>query len=97
VREVVAATTNALVAEGFADVTELAASCRFSDCSHGTEPGCTVVRALAEGELEQARYDAYQSALRDAAWNERRADKAAQAEQRKSYRALTRQRRSDVW
>jgi ribosome biogenesis GTPase len=97
VREVVAATTHALVDEGFADIAELAASCRFGDCSHGAEPGCAVVRALGAGELEQARLDAYEAALRDAAWNERRADKAAQAAQRKSYRALTKQRRSDAW
>ncbi|HUD69062.1 MAG TPA: ribosome small subunit-dependent GTPase A [Acidimicrobiales bacterium] len=97
VREVVAATTHALVEEGFADITALAATCRFSDCSHGAEPGCAVVRALAAGEVEQSRLDAYEAALRDAAWNERRADKAALAAQRKSYRALTRQRRNDAW
>lgn len=97
VREVVAATTSALVEEGFADVAELAATCRFTDCSHRTEPGCAILRALAEGELEQGRFNAYESALRDAAWNERRADKAAQAAQRKSYRALTKQRRNDAW
>lgn len=97
VREVVAATTHALVEEGFADIAALAATCRFSDCSHGAEPGCAVARALAAGELEQSRLDAYEAALRDAAWNERRADKAALAAQRKSYRALTRQRRNDAW
>jgi ribosome biogenesis GTPase len=97
VREVVAATTSALVEQGFADVAELAATCRFTDCSHGNEPGCAIVRALAAGELEQGRFDAYEAALRDAAWNERRADKAAQAAQRKSYRAMTRQRRYDAW
>jgi ribosome biogenesis GTPase / thiamine phosphate phosphatase len=97
VREVVAATTQALVEEGFADVAELAATCRFGDCSHGAEPGCAVVAALASGALERSRYDAYEAALRDAAWNERRADKAAQAAQKKSYRALTKQRRYDAW
>jgi ribosome biogenesis GTPase len=97
VREVVAATTSALVEVGFADIAELAATCRFSDCSHRAEPGCAIVRALVAGEVEQSRFDAYEAALRDAAWNERRADKAIQAAQRKNYRALTRQRRNDAW
>ena len=97
VREVVAATTRDLVQEGFADISALAALCRFSDCSHGSEPGCAVARALAEGHLEQARFDAYAAALRDAAWNERRADKAVQTAQKKSYRALSKQRRNDAW
>ncbi len=38
--------------EAFADVEELAAACRFNDCSHGTEPGCAVNAALASGELD---------------------------------------------
>jgi ribosome biogenesis GTPase / thiamine phosphate phosphatase len=39
----------------FADVTELARSCRFADCSHRGEPGCAVARAVAEGRLAAER------------------------------------------
>lgn len=39
----------------FADVTALARSCRFADCSHGGEPGCAVARAVAEGRLAADR------------------------------------------
>ena len=35
------------VAAAFADVEELAAGCRFSDCRHETEPGCAVRAAIA--------------------------------------------------
>jgi ribosome biogenesis GTPase len=97
VREVVAAITRDQVEEGFADIADLAARCRFSDCSHGSEPGCAVAQALADGRLATSRMAAYEAAQRDAMWNERRADKAARAEQRKSWRALERQRRSDAW
>lgn len=97
VREVVAATTRSMVDEGFAEITELAVSCRFSDCGHEAEPGCAIVQALETGALQQGRLDAYHAAMRDADWNERRADKAALAAQRKSYRALTKQRRTDAW
>jgi ribosome biogenesis GTPase len=39
----------------FADITELAAQCRFSDCGHATEPGCAVRAALEEGTLSGER------------------------------------------
>jgi len=97
VREVVAAISRDQVDEGFADITSLAERCKFADCTHGTEPGCAVRAALADGSLVTSRLDAYAAALRDAAWNERRADKVARAADRKAYRALERQRRTDSW
>jgi ribosome biogenesis GTPase / thiamine phosphate phosphatase len=97
VREVVAAITRDQVDEGFADVADLATRCKFSDCAHGTEPGCAIAEALADGRLAASRMEAYEAAQRDALWNERRADKAARAAQRKSWRAIERQRRTDVW
>ncbi len=44
------------VEEAFADVEELALRCRFSDCSHNTEPGCAVKAALLSGELLHERH-----------------------------------------
>ena len=96
-REVVAAVTREQVEEGFGDIADLATMCRFRDCSHGVEPGCAVAAALADGSLASERLAAYESAMRDAAWNERRADKAAQAAERKAWRALERQRRVESW
>jgi ribosome biogenesis GTPase len=51
--------------ETFADVEELAAACRFSDCSHGVEPGCAVRGALASGELSHERYASWQKLQRE--------------------------------
>ena len=39
----------------FADVEELAADCRFGDCSHKHEPGCAVLEAVETGELPYER------------------------------------------
>ena len=33
--------------------------CQFHDCSHRREPGCSVTRAVENGELERSRYDSY--------------------------------------
>ena len=43
----------------FGDVEEVARRCRFSDCSHGTEPGCAVREALADGSLAAERWQSY--------------------------------------
>ncbi len=39
----------------FDDIAQLAAACRFSDCSHRVEPGCAVQAAIAKGDLDPAR------------------------------------------
>jgi ribosome biogenesis GTPase len=43
----------------FADVEAFASSCKFSDCTHGTEPACAVRAALEEGRLPADRYASY--------------------------------------
>ena len=49
----------------FPEVSELAAGCRFADCSHGGEPGCAVGAALADGSLTAERYDAWRKLQRE--------------------------------
>lgn len=57
------------IAEGldevFADVAALAAACRFSDCTHDSEPGCAVQAALADGALQPERLMRYQKLQRE--------------------------------
>lgn len=43
----------------FADISELAESCRFNDCTHRTEPGCAVTTAVDAGEVSPDRLDRY--------------------------------------
>jgi ribosome biogenesis GTPase len=43
----------------FREIAELVAECEFSDCSHLHEPGCAVIKAVAAGEIDEARYDSY--------------------------------------
>lgn len=40
----------------FAEFAALTGRCRFSDCSHGNEPGCAVQGAIAAGQLTHERY-----------------------------------------
>ncbi len=47
------------VLEEYQDIHELAASCRFRNCTHTHEPGCAVKLAIARGQLDEARYRRY--------------------------------------
>ena len=73
------------ISETFADIEELAAQCHFSDCAHGTEPGCAVQTALADGTLPPDRWESYKKLQRELAHLERRLDKRLQAEERKRW------------
>lgn len=53
----------------FADVEALASLCRFNDCSHSREPGCAVVSALQNGELDEQRLLSYQALKAEEARN----------------------------
>jgi ribosome biogenesis GTPase len=39
----------------FAEIVELAPSCRYRDCTHAHEPGCAVRAAIAEGKIDPER------------------------------------------
>jgi len=45
------------IAELFDDITELAATCKFRNCAHVSEPGCAVLAAVDAGEISEARLD----------------------------------------
>lgn len=49
----------------FRDVTELLGQCRFRDCSHQTEPGCSIRRAVDEGRLDPDRLARWQKLKRE--------------------------------
>jgi len=51
--------------EVFADISELAACCRFADCLHEAEPGCAVLAAIEVGELDAARLGRYHKLRRE--------------------------------
>lgn len=73
------------VSTAFADVETLAAACRFHDCRHGSEPGCAVQAALADGTLDRARWNSYGKLQREIAFEERKNDPRARAEARKVW------------
>ena len=65
----------------FPDIEELAVDCRFRNCSHVAEPGCAVIRAVSEGRLGEDRLRSYRKLEAEAAYERRRVDPRARAEQ----------------
>lgn len=57
------------VEETFAEITELAKACKFSDCEHNSEPGCAVRKAIESGQLDERRLASYQKLMREQAFN----------------------------
>ncbi len=47
------------VTESFSDVFKLSKSCRFKDCTHTHEVGCSVLAAVQSGSLNEAHYQNY--------------------------------------
>ncbi len=45
----------------FPEMRALMNDCKFNNCVHINEPGCAILKALEEGDLEPTRYDSYQS------------------------------------
>lgn len=53
----------------FEDIEEIAALCKFGDCSHGTEPGCAIRDAIENGTLSEKRFESYQKLQREASYS----------------------------
>jgi ribosome biogenesis GTPase / thiamine phosphate phosphatase len=83
--------------ETFADIAELAAQCRFSDCAHGSEPGCAVRTALADGTLPEIRWESYRKLQRELRTLALRKDARLRSEARKERRRFARSRRKTKW
>ena len=47
------------VVDTFSEIELLAEQCRFSDCRHGSEPGCAVQEQISAGKLDRQRLRSY--------------------------------------
>jgi ribosome biogenesis GTPase / thiamine phosphate phosphatase len=83
--------------ETFADVAELASRCRFTDCAHGSEPGCAVRAALADGTLPEIRWESYTKLQRELKALALRQDVRLRSEARRERRRFARSRRRTKW
>ncbi|HZR23425.1 MAG TPA: ribosome small subunit-dependent GTPase A [Vicinamibacterales bacterium] len=76
------------VDQSFEDIALLAEQCRFADCQHTTEPDCAVRGAVDSGTLAADRLEHYRRLLREAAFEQRKSDKAAAAEHKRKWKQV---------
>ena len=83
------------LSDAFADVEAFLGKCRFSDCSHGSEPGCAIRAAIDSGELDTERWESYRKLKEEAV------DKTEllrrKSEWSKGVAKFTRNRNKEVW
>ena len=78
----------------FEYIAELARECRFSDCTHASEPGCAVKQAVDAGELDPERLARYRALAQESERRARRRDaRLAREEDRQASHANTSGRR----
>ena len=77
----------------FAEISELAGQCKFSDCAHEREPGCAIRRALADGTLSRERWDSFCKLQRELRALALRKDARLRSEARKERARFARSRR----
>lgn len=54
------------ISSAFSDIQQVAADCRFRDCTHSDEPGCAVRAAVESGALPRDRLDSFHKLTREA-------------------------------
>jgi len=78
----------------FAEIEDLAQACRFTDCTHESEPGCAVLAAIEAGEIPQRRLDSYHRLLRENAYSASRTDSRLRADRKAGRKNIARHLRA---
>ena len=58
-REVGIADVGTGIENVFDEITNFSKKCKYADCTHIHEPGCAVLKAIEDGELDEAKYQNY--------------------------------------
>ena len=74
----------------FSDIEELASQCKYGNCGHTTEPGCSVQAALAEGRLDAERLESWRKLEREQESVRRKIDPEARQEEKERVKQLHR-------
>ena len=75
----------------FDDIGEIAKNCRFRDCSHENEPGCAVIGAVENGELDPKRLESYRKLKREFAVLEERQSMKPAAFEKAKFKAISKE------
>ncbi|MBT8493728.1 MAG: ribosome small subunit-dependent GTPase A [Deltaproteobacteria bacterium] len=82
------------VEASFADIAEIAETCRFRDCQHQGEPGCAVETAIDDGELAASRLAEYHHLKRELAAAARKQDPQLAGREKRRWKEITKTMRA---
>jgi ribosome biogenesis GTPase len=80
--------------ESFDDIGALMAACKFSDCTHASEPGCAILAALADERLSPGRWQSYLKLERELAFVARKEDPRVEAANRAQWKKIHKTQRA---
>jgi ribosome biogenesis GTPase / thiamine phosphate phosphatase len=78
------------VQTAFEEIEARASQCRFRDCTHRNEPGCAIREALADGALDQKRFQSYVKLRQEMNHLAHRRDGRAEQLERRRWKKLSR-------
>ncbi|GAM97480.1 probable GTPase related to EngC [alpha proteobacterium U9-1i] len=93
-RELGLVADDAALDESFTDIAELMPGCKFTNCTHASEPGCAILAALADGSLSAERWQSYLKLQRELAFEVRKEDPAAEAANRTKWKQIHKDQRA---
>jgi len=76
-------------ANAFADIESLSDKCRFRNCNHESDSGCSVLEALEKKHLDSGRYENYIQMKKEARYLETRVEKRAQLVEKKRWKTIS--------
>ena len=53
----------------FQDIEQYIGMCKFSDCTHTNEPGCKILEAIVNGEIDKERFEQYLKLQKESRYN----------------------------
>ncbi len=79
--------------DAFPEIEALTGECRFADCEHESEPGCAVMAAVKDGQIDRNRIVAWRKLKDELAAQARKTDIAAQLLEKRKTQQKTHKKR----
>lgn len=57
------------ISKTFQDIEDYMGLCKFSDCTHTNEPGCRILKAIEDGEIDRERFEQYLKLQKESQYN----------------------------
>ena len=84
------------------NISEIATHCRFSNCSHNDEPGCSIRQAISDGTLSKADFESFNKMKNEIEFlnsklgpEGKRAHKQKQKNLHKMYKKISKEKQAD--